>query len=302
MSLSSRFFKNLSKNSEDTIEQMDYLNERETNDQIKLVHEVIVIDDDRLNDESKNTEDEVNKSQNLKVLVSEATKRKVNESCSNLFSQFAYESSSISSKSTIISSKKRCMFSNTTNLLSKKHKSTQIATTKTKIVSTNQKSSKLSKMSPKPLSELSVHELNQIRRKWHNLIIIDGSEKDSRSLEDARFHMLVAARLHARCHEPAVRKCMIALHDAGVLTCTALAVCDPTVLASLLVNVPHYNVKAQQLVQAAKWLISRFYGQVPESKEDLMTIPGIGPVFADLLSVINTRAVHSSANDDGLNV
>lgn len=142
----------------------------------------------------------------------------------------------------------------------------------------------------KPMAELATEEQERVKRKWHGLVIHDSTV----SVEDARFQIMVASRLHARCQEGMVRKCMAALHDAGVLTCIKMAQCDWEVLASLLTCLQYYNTKSKHLVQASKQLLENYEGKVPESKEDLLKIIGIGPVMADLLSTINTLTAHQS--------
>ena len=152
------------------------------------------------------------------------------------------------------------------------------------------KKPKTKKSDWKPMTELSTEERERVRIKWHGLIL----DSSSCSLEDSRFQVMVASRLHARCQEPMVRKCMASLQDAGVLTCTKMAECDPEVLANLLTCLQYYNVKSKHLVQASKELLEQFNGQVPESKNDLLTLTGIGPVMADLLSNVNTRAAYQA--------
>ena len=142
----------------------------------------------------------------------------------------------------------------------------------------------------KPMADLSASEQERVRQKWHGLVVMPCDS----SLEDARFQIMVASRLHARCQEAVVRKCMASLHNAGVLTCRALADYDVDALASLLTSLQYYNTKSKHLVQASKELLHRFDGKVPESKDDLLTITGIGPVMADLLSTINSRAAHQA--------
>jgi adenine-specific DNA glycosylase len=48
------------------------------------------------------------------------------------------------------------------------------------------------------------------------------------------------------------------------------------------------------MVQSAKEIQTRFGGEVPEDESALKDITGIGPVFANILATINTRAVHKA--------
>jgi hypothetical protein len=141
-----------------------------------------------------------------------------------------------------------------------------------------------------PMMDLSPSEQESIRQKWHSLS--DATDP----LEDRRFQVMVASRLHARCQEPVVRRCMTALREAmgGQLTVSGLSQADPEVLASVLSSLQYYNVKSQHIVKAAQEIECHFGGTVPESNYDLQKITGIGPVMGDLLACINTRASYDA--------
>ncbi|KAG7361578.1 DNA glycosylase [Nitzschia inconspicua] len=141
------------------------------------------------------------------------------------------------------------------------------------------------------MKDLTIEEQNKITKKWHSLA------DPSASLEVRRYQVLLAARLHARCQEPTVRKAMNALREAmpeGVSVETMAAV-DAEVLAHCISNLQFYNVKAQQVVKAAQEIQSRFQGEVPEDEFSLSQITGIGKCFADLLAFVNTRKKHEES-------
>jgi HhH-GPD superfamily base excision DNA repair protein len=139
------------------------------------------------------------------------------------------------------------------------------------------------------MKNLSKEEQERITRKWHSLA------DPTAPLEVRRYQVLLAARLHARCQEPTVRKAMEALQEAmpeGV-TIQTMAAVDPEVLATHISNLQFYNVKAQQVVKAAQEIQTRFGGKVPEDEWSLSQITGIGKCFADLLAFVNTREKHN---------
>jgi hypothetical protein len=138
------------------------------------------------------------------------------------------------------------------------------------------------------MRDISKEEQARITRKWHSMA------NPQAPLEVRRYQVLLAARLHARCQEPTVRKAMATLQNAmpeGV-TVETMAKTDPKVLASHITNLQFYNVKAQHAVKAAQEIQSRFGGQVPEDESSLSQITGIGKCFADLLAFVNTRKKH----------
>jgi hypothetical protein len=140
------------------------------------------------------------------------------------------------------------------------------------------------------MKNLSVEEQSKITKKWHSLVDPDAP------LEVRRYQVLLAARLHARCQEPTVRKAMMALREAmpqGV-TVENMADVDPEVLATCISNLQFYNVKARQVVKAAQEINTRFGGKVPEDEWSLSKITGIGKCFADLLAFVNTRQKHEA--------
>ena len=54
-------------------------------------------------------------------------------------------------------------------------------------------------------------------------------------------------------------------------------------LEKIIFSTGHYHKKAQTLKHVSKELIRRFDGNVPDSKEDLLSIKGIGPKTANIV-------------------
>lgn len=123
--------------------------------------------------------------------------------------------------------------------------------------------------------------------KWHSFALT------TNPLEVQRFHVLIAARLHARCQEGTVRKAMSKLHNhfesKDGLNARALSKANHEEIAPLLSSVLFGNTKAKQIVQAAQDIV-KMGGEVPETNEKLQKISGIGPKLASILSRVNTRA------------
>ena len=146
------------------------------------------------------------------------------------------------------------------------------------------------------MRDLPASEQERIVIKWHSLVRFrsNSSGAPRPCLEDSRFHILVAARLHARCQEGPVRQAMQALyrHWDGKLTVQTLATADPEDWKDVIRNLQYYATKARQLQKAAREILQQFNGQVPEMDQDLRKLTGIGPVLADLLAFVNLRQVH----------
>ena len=81
-----------------------------------------------------------------------------------------------------------------------------------------------------------------------------------------------------------------ALNGRGRLTVHSLASSNPeTEIAPLLSSVLFGNTKAKQIVAAAKDVLAKFGGEVPESISSLKEITGIGPKLAEILNIVNKR-------------
>jgi endonuclease III len=124
-------------------------------------------------------------------------------------------------------------------------------------------------------------------------------------IEQRRFQILLAARLHARCQSPIVLAAMCKLRKyfdekgnesgGGGLTALSLSNADPeTDIAPLLSSVLFGNEKARQIVRAARDVISKFGGRVPETMIGLREITGIGPKLAEILMIVNRRCTFLS--------
>lgn len=140
----------------------------------------------------------------------------------------------------------------------------------------------------------------ELINKWHSF------SDATAPIEERRFQVLIAARIHARCQEPIVHKAMQRLRDyfatqeepngtAQSLSAQCLSQCDPeNDIAPLLSSVLFGNVKAQHVVQAAQDVLSKFRGQVPESMTSLQDITGIGPKLSEILNIVNRRDTYTS--------
>lgn len=140
-------------------------------------------------------------------------------------------------------------------------------------------------------------------KKWHSF------SDSAAPIEERRFQVLIAARIHARCQEPIVHKAMQRLREyfatreepnndgtAQSLSAHCLSQCDPeNDIAPLLSSVLFGNVKAQHIVQAAQDVLSKFRGQVPESMTSLQDITGIGPKLSEILNIVNQRDTYTSS-------
>ncbi len=102
---------------------------------------------------------------------------------------------------------------------------------------------------------------------------------------DNPFQLLVAVMLSAQCTDKRVNQVTPALF-AAFPTAETLAESTAEDVLAYIHSVSYPNSKAQHLVQMASTLVERFGSQVPDSREDLMTLAGVGRKTANVVCAI----------------
>jgi endonuclease III len=157
-----------------------------------------------------------------------------------------------------------------------------------------------------PMRELSAMEQQSEIHKWHSITtLFTPPDIDvPYSIEDRRYHMLLATILHTRCQEPSVRVAIIQLvnffqlHDIPITVQSIAGKSDniktnfSSDIVPLIKNLQYYNSKVKYIIQSSQYIWDHFNGIVPIAEKELLQLPGIGPLFADLLSTINTIPLH----------
>jgi endonuclease III len=167
-----------------------------------------------------------------------------------------------------------------------------------------------------PMKHLSASEQQSEIRKWHAIttLFTPPNEDVPYTIEDRRYHMVLATLLHTRCQEPSVRVAIIQLvnyfqlHDVPI---TVQSIVDHSSndndsntkmnlssdIVPLIKNLQYYNSKVKYILQSSQYIWDHFNGIVPHTEKELLQLPGIGPLFADLLSTINTKELHEQYMD-----
>ena len=89
------------------------------------------------------------------------------------------------------------------------------------------------------------------------------------------FHLLVAVMLSAQCTDKRVNLVTPALFEAYP-TPEAMAAATEEEVLEYIKSVSYPNSKARHLVATARQLVERFGSQVPETLEELTSLPGVG--------------------------
>jgi len=106
------------------------------------------------------------------------------------------------------------------------------------------------------------------------------------------FQLLVAVILSAQTTDRQVNRVLPGLF-ARFPDALSLAAADLHVVEDLIGSVGFFRMKAAHIVGTAKALVSRFDGNVPDSMEALLSLPGVGRKTANVIlgSVFNKPAV-----------
>ena len=105
------------------------------------------------------------------------------------------------------------------------------------------------------------------------------------------FQLLVAVILSAQCTDKRVNIVTPALFEAYP-TPEALAAATPEAVFELIRSVSYPNNKAKHLVGMARMLLADHGGQVPDTMDELLRLPGVGRKTAN---VIQSVAYHKAA-------
>lgn len=104
------------------------------------------------------------------------------------------------------------------------------------------------------------------------------------------FQLLVAVMLSAQCTDKRVNMVTPALFEAYPTPAAMAAATEEEVLAYVK-SVSYPNSKARHLVATAHQLVERFNGEVPETLDELTSLPGVGRKTANVvMSVAFGRA------------
>lgn len=103
-----------------------------------------------------------------------------------------------------------------------------------------------------------------------------------------QFHALVAVVLSARTRDPVTNEAMARLWErAGAdrhdVTPRDILAIPEKELADILNPVGFYKTKAKHLHELSRMLLERFGGRVPQTREELVELPGVGRKVANLI-------------------
>ena len=99
------------------------------------------------------------------------------------------------------------------------------------------------------------------------------------------FELLVATLLSAQCTDKRINQVTPELF-AAYPTPLAMSQAEVYEVFEYIRSVSYPNAKAKHLVEMAKILVEQFNGEVPEKREDLMKLPGVGRKTANVVQAV----------------
>jgi len=105
------------------------------------------------------------------------------------------------------------------------------------------------------------------------------------SQEDA-FEVLIATMLSAQTRDPVTAEASARLFRVA-RTPRAMAKLDEKEIERLIYPVSFYRHKATHVRATCRILVERFSGRVPETMEELLTLPGVGRKTANLVLILS---------------
>ncbi|MGV8878606.1 MAG: endonuclease III [Sphingobacteriaceae bacterium] len=103
------------------------------------------------------------------------------------------------------------------------------------------------------------------------------------------FELLIAVILSAQCTDKRINQVTPALFERYP-TPNSLSESTPEEVYTYIRSVSYPNNKAKHLVGMARILVNQFNGEVPESIDDLQTMPGVGRKTANVIASVIFQA------------
>ncbi|MBK5722931.1 endonuclease III [Dysgonomonas sp. Marseille-P4677] len=102
---------------------------------------------------------------------------------------------------------------------------------------------------------------------------------------DSPFHLLIAVILSAQCTDKRVNMVTPALFEAYP-TPEVMAVTTTDAIFHFIKSISYPNNKAKNLLGMAKKLVNDYDGKVPDTLEELESIPGVGRKTANVMLIV----------------
>ena len=114
-------------------------------------------------------------------------------------------------------------------------------------------------------------------------------EKISRDQKENAFQVLIATMLSAQTRDAVTAAASARLFRVA-RTPKAMAALRPARIQELIYPVSFYRHKAVHVKRTCEQILSRYRGRVPDTMEELLTLPGVGRKTANLVLILAHRS------------
>jgi endonuclease-3 len=114
-------------------------------------------------------------------------------------------------------------------------------------------------------------------------------EKIAEEQQEDPFQVLIATMLSAQTRDPVTASASRRLFSVA-RTPRRMARLSRAEIQELIYPVSFYRNKAVHVVETCRLLVERFKGRVPETMEELLTLPGVGRKTANLVLILAHRS------------
>ena len=140
----------------------------------------------------------------------------------------------------------------------------------------------------KPPAQVVNRVLGKLAKKISGLAL-PAVEKISESQKEDPFQILISALLSARTQDATTLAASTRLF-AKASTPHALAKLSVSQIEQLIYPVSFYRNKAVFVKDASRMIVANFGGKVPETLDELVTLPGVGRKTANLVMILAFRS------------
>ncbi|THU46180.1 hypothetical protein C4D60_Mb09t02230 [Musa balbisiana] len=126
-----------------------------------------------------------------------------------------------------------------------------------------------------------------------------GCEKAGLSLppKERRFAVLVSSLLSSQTKDAVTNGAIKRLSDKGLLDADAIVKSDEATIAGVIYPVGFYSRKAHYLKKVAEICLEKYQGDIPNSLNELLALPGVGPKMAHLVMNVGWNNVQGICVD-----
>jgi endonuclease-3 len=121
-------------------------------------------------------------------------------------------------------------------------------------------------------------------------------EKIAQDQKEDPFQVLIATMLSAQTRDPVTHAASTRLFKTA-RTPRTMARLSEKEIERLIYPVSFYRNKAVHVKETCRQLLSRFGGRVPETMEELLTLPGVGRKTANLVLILAHRSAENICVD-----